>query len=218
MKPNLLVVLLVTVTVCVLGAQRSDIAHVLDVLTYPLTQVQGDSQSLRTRPSLPRTPPVLANALTVELRSLERTSFLWGDSFVYEVVIENTGRALVTLPWSPDDAQFGDSIRRSPEYVEAAVGVEVRPRRESQVAAVLRLQGLFGAPSVPGSLPQLAPGERALVRVPGQWWTTEAAMNSVVSLQQNGRMYMRAVVVFENELTRVVSKNEVEVFVAAPIG
>src|SRR5687767_3789706 len=86
-----------------LSAQNRKPDHYLDVL--------GISRSA-TSLAAPYVPwdnmivsvshPVFDTTIKLTLVSVDVPVFAWGDYFVYEVLIENTGKKPVTLPWSPD--------------------------------------------------------------------------------------------------------------------
>ena len=94
-----------------LSAQNRKPDHYLDILgvsrpsTWPAApHVPGDG----SRSSMSH--QVFATTLKVTLVTVDVSNFTWGDYFVYEVLIENSGKQPVTLPWSPDRGAFRHAV------------------------------------------------------------------------------------------------------------
>jgi hypothetical protein len=140
--------------------------------------------------------PKYVTSLKLTLLSVDVSDFVYGDYFVYEVLIENTGTAPAVLPWSPNRGAFARASAYMPPgfrtgslylQVESAVG-------GSDSLALLEMQsGLLGSKDVPGSLLELAPGRKAHVRVPAQWSATMPEGREAVLRQPDGEVRIRAV-------------------------
>jgi hypothetical protein len=203
------------------AAQQRSPDHVLDVLTYEFTPaketqesgiVMGGSMGMS---SGDRREPLSAR-LAVTLISLDRTSFQWGDSVIYEVLLENVGRVPIVLPWSPDPNLFLEFAEPSspPPYQKAVVELQVLTST-SKLVARLPAQGLYGSDAVAGSLLVMAPRQTALIRIPTQWSVSDAEHGEVMREQPNGEVRVTASFLSISERPGSVrAKNELDVLIA----
>lgn len=127
--------------------------------------------------------------------SADRTDFVYGEEFVYEVLVENTGREPIVLPWSPDRGAFVQPAPRIPAgYISGGVYLQVESASgQSAVLALLESQALYGSDEVPRSRLTLAPGRTALLRVPAQWSATMAEGRAGILARPDGAVQVRAV-------------------------
>ena len=139
--------------------------------------------------------PNYVTSLKVTLLSVDVSDFVYGDYFIYEVLIENTGKAPVTLPWSPNPGAFARPFEYMPPgFRTGQLYLQVEPAGGApDRLALLDAQPLRGSIEVPGSLIQLAPGQVARVRVPEQWSATMPEGRSAVLRQPDGEVRLRAV-------------------------
>jgi hypothetical protein len=167
--------------------------YVLDILGYPLTPEDHRAESG------PRSVSggVLGGAshgfrpqvnLRVTLNGIDRRSYETGDMIVYEVSVENVGRRPVTMPWSPDLVLFNNVNWEAVRW--AGLSLMVSNRSAKQLAQ-LYPQILLGADAVAGSLLTMAPGGRALIRVPGYWRTSDRELAAVLR-EPNGVVQVSA--------------------------
>jgi hypothetical protein len=155
------VILLLAVAVLLsasLGAQNIKSDHYLDIPghTYTSTPASFFHPLLTGMSTL--THQKYLTSLKLTLLSIQFSDFVLGDHFVYDVLIENTGKASVTLPWSPDKGAFAQPVPRMPAgYRLALVSLYVESASEQPtLLALLEAQLLYGSEEVPHSLLVLA--------------------------------------------------------------
>jgi hypothetical protein len=211
-------VFVVLSTALLLGAQeRRRADYTLDVVAYGPIHHAAD----------PREPAGIASGslgaaagdktsvvLRATLVGLDRSDYEIGTPLIYEVLIENAGKAPAFLPWSPDRA----SVQRqstTPSMVQGFLTIFVRDRGRSKDLTQLDTQALYGSRSAPGTLQRLAPGESALIRAPAAWQSTEGALNRVLT-QTQGAVEVRAELTLMNPIMVVQSQNAIPVDLRAP--
>jgi hypothetical protein len=136
-----------------------------------------------------------ASPLRLTLLSVDRTDFVYGEEFIYEVLIENIGRETIVLPWSPDLGAFVQPAPRLPAgYLRGSVYLRVESASgQPEVLALLESQSLYGSDEVPRSRLNLAPGRTALLRVPARWSATMPEGRAGILKQPDGAVQVRAV-------------------------
>lgn len=142
-----------------------------------------------------RSHQTYVTSLKLTLVSVDISNIVFGDYFIYEVLIENTGKAPVTLPWSPNHGAFAQPVRRTPPGFRSGLlylDVESSDEASSRLA-MLDAQSLLGSQEVPGSLRELAPGRTARIRAPAQWSATMPEGRDAVLRQPDGIVRVRAV-------------------------
>jgi hypothetical protein len=107
----------------------------------------------------------LPAVLDIRLLDLDRTSYLIGDEFVYELLVSNKSGRAVPFPTSADEASFRKDMPRA-----TAASVFLTFDDPSLGPQVLGSRTLYGAPAVAGSIVILAPGETVRLRLPGTWF------------------------------------------------
>jgi len=139
--------------------------------------------------------PKYVTSLKLTLLAVDVSESVYGDYFVFEVLIENTGKASVTLPWSPNPGDFArPSQYMPPGFLSGQIYLQVEGAGgASDRLALLDAQPLRGSKEVPGSLIELAPGQTARVRVPEQWSATMPEGRDAVMRQPDGEVRIRAV-------------------------
>jgi hypothetical protein len=182
--------------ILVAGAQSPQADFVLDIVAQrvaPESSAKADATGISAGAggAASGVPNSSAN-VQLTLESLEPISLDTGDSFVYDVLIQNVGPGSVVLPWSPDPAPFKSPASVMPPALEGSLFLEVRDRNGSKRLAWLEPQLLFGSKEVAGSLQTLARGERALIRVPGHWRTSDRETNAILR-EPNGVVQVSAV-------------------------
>lgn len=192
--------------------QNTRADHVLDAVAYPRLAPREDPTRSRGEVEAGGITPsdlIDVSGVTVTLASLDRTSYVLGDPIVYEIFIRNGGRTSLVIPWNPDPEAFVGELH-APTTSRASVFLEVRNDRAERVAW-LEMQGLLGSAAVAGGLETIAPGETALLRLPGRWRTnTDADARALIAAA--GRVRMAAVLQLKARL--IPSVNEVEVLIA----
>jgi hypothetical protein len=206
------------VAVAVTAGQTLPVDHVLDVVSYRFSEaVEEPPVGIRSHASSSSEGNVspLNKTIRLTLFSLERDEFRWGDSCIYEVLIENIGREPIVIPWSPDRNLFPISARDAMSwYLDGAVGLEVLGRRGSRPLARLKLQPLFGSDTVGGSLQTVAAGQRAMIRIPGQWRASEAEIAEVARHQPDGLVSVAATLDLFDQVVHVRSINAIDITVS----
>ena len=98
----------------------------------------------------------------MRLVSVDRSSYRFGDPIIYEVELTNKGTAAFAVPTSLDQRAF-EHLDAGPTTLSVVLEAMVGDKRES-IAAIR----MVGAPSEPGSMQMLVPGERMLVTIPAE--------------------------------------------------
>ena len=195
-----------------LSAQRPQADHHLDI------PGENRSSASPAAPFVPTGPSTMtgqshrefATVLKLTLVSVDVSEFAWGDHFVYEVLIENTGKLPVTLPWSPDMGAFAQPVKRTPPgFRSGTLRLQVEPANApGSVLAFLDHQALYGSLEVPRSLLVLPPGKTALVRVPAQWSATMQEGRAAVLGQPDGAVRIRAILtIYDDDVPLTRSTN-----------
>jgi|SRR5688572_12239585 len=178
-----------------LHAQSIKADHYLDVPGHTRTATAGANAFFPGKNSIAGSGHAIVSPLKVTLVSIDRTDFMYGDEFVYEVLIENTGGQPITLPWSPDRGAFVQPAPRTPAgYLSGRLYLHVESVTAQPVLlALLESQMLFGSDEVPRSRLILAPGRTALLRVPAQWSASMPEGRAGILKQPDGAVQVRAV-------------------------
>jgi hypothetical protein len=188
--------------------------YILDVVSYPLSPEPVRAYDLKVPAGGARAHDRKEpSGLVLTLVSVDRNNYLSGDAIIYELVLENQGSGMVTLPWSPDRVRFNSPSEDANVHV-ASLFLEVRNRGGRERLAWLQPQLLFGSADVDGSLQTLAPGERARIRVPGFWRASEYERAHVLR-QPNGLVRVAAVVHIEDLGQLVTSVNTLPVAIGS---
>ena len=176
-------------------AQSVKADHYLDIPGHTHTGTSGAGAFFPTRHSVSSSSHPPPSPLKVTLVSVDRTDFVYGEEFVYEVLIENISKELVTLPWSPDQGAFVQPAPRIPSgYISGSVYLLVESASgQPAVLALLDSQSLYGSDEVSRSRLALAPGRTALLRVPAQWSATMDEGRTRILQQPDGAVQVRAV-------------------------
>lgn len=106
----------------------------------------------------------LVAPFAMRLLGLDRTSYLVGDTFIYELLVSNTGATAVMFPNSPDSSRFRQDMTGA-----VAASVFLTFDDSSLGSQVIGSQTLFGAPAVSQSIVVIAPGETLQLRAKGSW-------------------------------------------------
>ena len=146
--------LLCLATIAIPAAQRPTADNYLDVAGHTYTGPTGTGAFMPGRKSSSWTSGVrVDNNLRLTLMPLERTDFVLGESFTYEVFMENIGKTPVTLPWSPDRGAFVQPAPRTPDgFISGSVYLQVESADGQQsTLSLLEVQPLYGSNEVPRS-------------------------------------------------------------------
>jgi len=137
---------------------------------------------------------MLPATLRLKLLSVDRTDYIYGDYFVFEVLIENTGNKVVTLPWSPNTGEFMQPVPRIPDgFLSGRVSVHVESATgEPALLSLLDSQSLYGSNEVPRSLLRLEPGRTARIRAATQWSAPMPQGREAILRQPAGAVRLRA--------------------------
>ena len=153
-------------------AQGQPPTHVVDLVTAAAKTPVGDEVALSKRLRIPfgrqgraDHDPELPKPLVLQLVSTDRSSYIVGDEFVYELLISNRGSQPVEFPVSPHAGRFSDSTRAA-LAARGALTFQDAARGRQGVGAI----ALHGAPEVPGSIVVVGPSETLELRAPGQWY------------------------------------------------
>src|SRR6184192_3847570 len=101
-------------------------------------------------------------AITVRLLSLDKARYSVGEDATFETRIQNTGKTMVTVPWTPNLADLEPpNAVASHTYLSGAVSLGFR---DSENREFWLIESLYGEAGVAGSLRELRPGEWFTVR------------------------------------------------------
>lgn len=192
------VILLLAVAVLLsvpLGAQNIKSDHYLDIPGHAYTSTPASFFHPRLTGVSALSHQKYLTSLKLTLLSIQLSDFALGDYFVYEVLIENTGKAPVTLPWSPNVGAFAQPVPRTPAgYRVGLVWLQVESAGEQPaLLALLDPQPLYGAEEVLRSLQVLAPGQTAHIRAPSQFSASMPEGRAAILRQPDGAVRLRAV-------------------------
>jgi len=156
--------------------RRSPPTHTLDLLVQNPEPPSGDqvepSRQLRVpfgrygKPDHEAEPP---KSLSAQLLGFDRTSYVLGDDFVYEVLLTNDGKKPFRFPTSLDASRFHKDMPHA-----IAVSVFLMFEDEFLGKQVVGSQLLYGSPDVPGTLMLIGPSETLELRAKGTWWLQSA--------------------------------------------
>ena len=169
-------IVLVAVVVCVERTSAQPTEHFLDLLTVP--HVAGSLVPLergsvapdqRLGPGGLALPthvegPMSPFTFSVRLARLDRGTYASRDPFVYELELRNIGGTPVQFPWSVDASLFDMRVAGGTVAVVSLIDADNKSPKRTITGFML-----FGAPSVPGSLETIDPGELVRIRVPSDW-------------------------------------------------
>lgn len=141
------------------GQHRLDL--VSDVRTLGSPPVAGSGRGLGV--SGGSGGKLLVVDVEVKLVAFDHSELRLGETAIYEVSLRNTGKRVVTLPWSKDPMDTIGS--RSPAEARMRVYLSMRDGagRFHHVTGVT----LFGSSAIEGTTVDLLPGETAVVRAAG---------------------------------------------------
>lgn len=121
-----------------------------------------------------KAPPKII-PVKVTLLSLDKRSYQLGDEVIYEVVLENTTKDVLVIPWSGDyDKVKPDEERGPPSYIYAFLGLVIKGEigGDQSIAGQEIFgvgQGIHGSQLLRGSLKSLSPGQKVRIRAAGRW-------------------------------------------------
>jgi hypothetical protein len=179
----------------ILSAQGSAAARVPDFVLdtiarggIPLWEAPDPDYDSR-RPPQPA-PPISHAARSqaraaIELRSMDSKSYVWGEEFVYELLIVNTGSIPFSVPYSVEASLVRSArYRERLELLEASVLLEVSDTK-GRFLGVLQTQYMAGAREELRTLQTLESGQSAVLRLRGRW-LTNAPDHAYAILKQPG--------------------------------
>jgi hypothetical protein len=136
--------------------------HLLDLTILPSEGSRTGAVIGCVRSSVGSTPTV---ELEVSLLGLDRSEYQLAQSGVFEVMIRNTGRQAITVPWRQ---KSGNRDLRSAPAETGVLDAIVRLIGDDDrgEAHLIGVRGLQGAQSLGRSLLVLAPGDRGRIRAP----------------------------------------------------
>jgi hypothetical protein len=111
----------------------------------------------------PRRPPLAA--IAIEAPTLDRGSYQIGDSFVFEVILLNTGKRPVDFPVLADAGRIDRDMPGA-----SAASITLRFEDDELGSQQVGYHVLYGADPVHGSLVKVNPGERVRIRTPATWF------------------------------------------------
>jgi len=180
------------VAVAHVAAQGVQADHYLDIPGHTQTGTSGAGSFFPMRNSFATTGHAPPNPLRLTLLSVERSDFVFGARFVYDVLIENTGRETVIIPWSPDRGAFVQPAPRIPDGFRTGIVFLEVESAAGKALGLLDGQPLYGSNEVPRTLLPLAPGRTARMRVPGWWSAGTDDAKAAMLRQPDGVVHLRA--------------------------
>lgn len=206
----------VGLSVASLSAQGVKADYYLDIPGHTQTGTSGEGSFFPAQNSRGMTSHPPPNPLRLTLLSIDRNDFLFGERFTYDVLIENTGKETVVVPWSPDRGAFVQPAPRIPDGFRSGSVFLVVESVDGKDLGLLDGQSLYGSNEVPRSLLSLAPGRTARMRVPGWWSAGTDEARAAMLRQANGVVHLRALfAIYINDFPSKRSTNTVAVRVRA---
>src|SRR5687768_4649911 len=174
--------------------QRFEPDHYLDIPGHSRTSLEGAYLPVPSSVS-GTSHSRITNPLRLTLISVELNDMVYGEYFTFDVLVENTGKEPVTIPWSPDAGAFAQPVRRVPSgFLSGSVYLYAESVGEQRrVLSLLDGHPLYGSHEVPRSLLLLAPGRTARIRVPSQLSATMNETRDAILQQPDGVVQLRAV-------------------------
>lgn len=140
------------------------------------------------------------------MKRLEFPAFVWGEEFVYELLLKNVGALPIFVPWSPNIDLVRSAIYRDrPDLRRATISLEVYGPSGQRLGR-LEMQHLAGATSELQTLQTLAPGQSAILRVRGRWRTPFGDDGIKILSQPEHEVALVATVILYEE--GIVSRSE----------
>ena len=135
------------------------------------------------------------NEVTITLVSLDKASYSLSEEVTYEVKLQNSGKAPVEIPWTPDSSDFepADSLE-SYTFLHAAISLTFTDPGPNRTFAVYA--NSYGSPEKQGSTRKLLPGEWILVRarqkleVYEEWWWTKVKNASPLNVKASSGLLL----------------------------
>ena len=198
-----------------LAAQNIKSDYYLDIPGHTQTGTSGAGAFFPRQDFVSSTSHPPPNPLKLTLLSIDRIDFIYGERFTYDILIENTGKEPVTLPWSPDRGAFVQPAPRTPDGFRRGMVYLVAESAAGVQLGLLDGQSLYGSNEVPRSLLSLASGKTARIRVAGWWSAGTDEARAAILRQPDGVVQLRAV--FSTQIDDFPSKQSINT-VAVRVG
>lgn len=136
--------------------------------------------------------------LKVTLLSLDRGSYVLGETGFFDITLENVGREPVVIPWSPDPSIGAPSQGNAvPGNLHAVISL-LAGRTTAAAGQRADAFGLYGSEFVQGSLKRLEPGRKVRIRVPFSWRFFDEETPARLLKQPTQRLVVRAQIVLNS--------------------
>ena len=165
-------------TISALGISAPDASsttpsHVIDLVTL----VEPPQSAVETIPEERRIDlgrfgkghadhePEPERPFSLQLTALDRSAYIIGDRFVYELLLTNNGRTTVAFPASTQRTRFSTDM---PGVVAALFSLVVDDPQLGRFT--VGAKSLYGSAAVTGSLVEIRPKETLSIRATGSWY------------------------------------------------
>jgi hypothetical protein len=136
--------------------------------------------------------------ITITLVSLDKASYSLGEEVTYEVKIQNSGKELIEIPWTPHlgDLEPAD-YSQSYTFLHAAVSLSFTEPDSNRGFSIYA--NSYGSSEMPGSTRKLLPGEWIFVRARQkletyeEWWWTKVKDSSPLNVRVSASLMLNKV-------------------------
>ena len=130
--------------------------------------------------------------------SLDKASYSLGEEVTYEVKIQNSGKELIEIPWTPHlgDLEPADSSQFY-TFLHAAVSLSFTEPYSNRSFSIYA--NSYGSSEMPGSTRKLLPGEWIFVRARQkvetyeEWWWTKLKDSSPLNVRVSASLMLNKV-------------------------
>ncbi|MBS1808012.1 MAG: hypothetical protein JST84_07455 [Acidobacteria bacterium] len=144
----------------------------------------------------------------ITMLDIDKDSYNIGDKLVYSILLENTSKTVITIPWSPAPL----STQPHKNDVTAIISLVIRDDQFGN--QFIGAEKIYGYHNASTSLKRLRPGQQVRIRLPGNWWFTDSRVYQKVIKALPQRYAVRvAINIFDNNgnaLTSPIFSNNSE--------
>lgn len=134
----------------------------------------------------------VARQVTVTLQALDKTIYRFGEEITFEIGIQNAGKEVILVPWTPDLADLEPTDPKA--NYKYLIGVVILVFKDFKDRIFSLSESLYGSPNIPGTIRDLPPGQSFTVRGrtkienlwPREWGKEELAESSAVEAKVSG--------------------------------
>jgi len=91
--------------------------------------------------------------VTVTLQALDKTIYRFGEEITFEIGIQNTGKEVILVPWTPDLADLEPTDPKA--NYKYLIGVVILVFKDFKDRIFSLSESLYGSPNIPGTIRDL---------------------------------------------------------------